>query len=206
MAKFFASKSPDISDREKKNMERARKIASQGMVLLSNNGALPLGETGNIALFGNGGRKTVKGGTGSGDVNSRFVVNVEQGLEEAGFTVTTKGWLDRYDTAVEEAKAAYLEGHEGDGLYANIPDDVFRDRLSIHVVDLSRFTETVEAVKALPAHQREAVHLFYHEGYTAAEIGAMLGRREATVRSDLRRGRARLKEILKEAYDFEEGV
>nr|WP_304580505.1 glycoside hydrolase family 3 protein [uncultured Acetatifactor sp.] len=107
MAKFFASKSPDISDREKKNMERARKIASQGMVLLSNNGALPLGETGNIALFGNGGRKTVKGGTGSGDVNSRFVVNVEQGLEEAGFTVTTKGWLDRYDTAVEEAKAAY---------------------------------------------------------------------------------------------------
>lgn len=63
-----------------------------------------------------------------------------------------------------------------------------------------------EAVKALPAHQRETVHLFYHEGYTAAEIGAMLGRREATVRSDLRRGRARLKEILKEVYDFEEGV
>lgn len=107
MAKFFASKSPDISDREKRNMERARKIASQGMVLLSNNGALPLAETGNIALFGNGGRKTVKGGTGSGDVNSRFVVNVEQGLEEAGFTVTTKDWLDRYDRAVEEAQAAY---------------------------------------------------------------------------------------------------
>ena len=63
-----------------------------------------------------------------------------------------------------------------------------------------------EAVKALPVHQREAVHLFYHEGYTTAEIGRLLGRREATVRSDLRRGRAKLKEILKGAYDFGEGV
>ena len=63
-----------------------------------------------------------------------------------------------------------------------------------------------EAVKALPVYQREAVHLFYHEGYTTAEIAAMLGRRETTVRTDLRRGRARLKEILKEAYDFGKGV
>ena len=63
-----------------------------------------------------------------------------------------------------------------------------------------------EAVKALPPAQREAVHLFYHEGYTTAEIGDLRGRREATVRSDLRRGRARLKEVLKEAYDFGEGV
>lgn len=63
-----------------------------------------------------------------------------------------------------------------------------------------------EAVKVLPPAQREAVHLFYHEGYTTAEIGKLLGRREATVRSDLRRGRARLKEVLKEAYDFGEGV
>lgn len=63
-----------------------------------------------------------------------------------------------------------------------------------------------EAVKALPVHQREAVHLFYHEGYATAEIADLLGRREATVRSDLRRGRARLKEILREAYDFGKGV
>lgn len=63
-----------------------------------------------------------------------------------------------------------------------------------------------EAVKALPPAQREAVHLFYHEGYTTAEIGKLLGRREATVRSDLRRGRAKLKEVLREAYDFGEGV
>ena len=59
-----------------------------------------------------------------------------------------------------------------------------------------------DAVKALPEHQRETIHLFYHEGYSTAEIASMLGRREATVRSDLRRGREKLKETLKEAYDF----
>lgn len=63
-----------------------------------------------------------------------------------------------------------------------------------------------EAVKALPVHQREAVHLFYHEGCTTAEIGKLLGRREATVRSDLRRGREKLREVLKEGFDFGEGV
>lgn len=107
MAKFFASKSPEISEREKRNMERSRKVAAQGMVLLQNNGVLPLAPGGKIALFGNGARKTVKGGTGSGDVNSRSVVNVEQGLEDAGFEITTKAWLDCYDRMFDEAKASY---------------------------------------------------------------------------------------------------
>ena len=59
-----------------------------------------------------------------------------------------------------------------------------------------------EAVKALPLACREAVHLFYQEGYTTAEIGRILGRNESTVRSDLRRGRIRLREILQEGYGF----
>ena len=50
----------------------------------------------------------------------------------------------------EEAKAIFLEGREDDGLYASIPDDVFRDRLSVHVAELERFTETVDAVCSLP--------------------------------------------------------
>ena len=50
----------------------------------------------------------------------------------------------------EEAKAIFLEGREDDGLYASIPDDVFGDRLSVHVAELERFTETVDAVCSLP--------------------------------------------------------
>lgn len=49
----------------------------------------------------------------------------------------------------EEAKDAYLEGKNLDGLYADLPDEVFRDRLAIRVEDLSLFNETVEDVCAL---------------------------------------------------------
>ena len=60
-----------------------------------------------------------------------------------------------------------------------------------------------EAVKQLPDANREVIHLFYYEGYPTAQIAKILNRRESTVRSNLRRGRKRLKKILKEEYDFE---
>lgn len=103
MAKIFAARSPEMSERERRNMNRTRKIAAQGMILLENDGTLPLQKhIRNIAAFGSGVRRTVKGGTGSGDVNTRFVVNVEKGLEDAGFTITTKAWLDRYDISCKD--------------------------------------------------------------------------------------------------------
>ena len=60
-----------------------------------------------------------------------------------------------------------------------------------------------DAVKQLPANYRAAIHLFYYEGCSTAEIARILDRKESSVRSDLRRGREQLKNILKEAYDFE---
>lgn len=60
-----------------------------------------------------------------------------------------------------------------------------------------------QIVKSLPASYREAIHLYYYEGYSSNEIAAILDRNESSIRSDLRRGRARLKELLKEVYDFE---
>ena len=61
-----------------------------------------------------------------------------------------------------------------------------------------------EAVKSLPVTYRETIHLFYREGFKTAQIAEILGEKEATVRSHLKRGREKLREILKEAYDFEE--
>lgn len=142
MAKIFASTNQQISEREKRNMERSRKIASQGMVLLENNGVLPLiGKPGRIALFGNGARATVKGGTGSGDVNSRFIVNVEQGLKEAGFEVTTDSWLNRYDETVQQSEEAYYEKmrqeltEKGPAVFLEILTDPFHAPETVSVLD-----------------------------------------------------------------------
>lgn len=63
-----------------------------------------------------------------------------------------------------------------------------------------------EAVKSLPTDLRETIHLYYYEGFSTKEITAILGKNEATVRTHLRRGRGRLKEILQGEYDFDETV
>lgn len=56
--------------------------------------------------------------------------------------------------------------------------------------------EALEAVYALPPRDRAVVHLFYYEGYKTAEIAAMTGEAEGTVRSRLSRARKKLKALL----------
>jgi Beta-glucosidase-related glycosidases len=71
----------DISQRELENQELAKTAAEEAIVLLQNKKqVLPLRNK-TVALYGHGAFATVKGGTGSGDVNQRSVVNIMQGLE-----------------------------------------------------------------------------------------------------------------------------
>lgn len=93
---------------EVKHMALMRGTVAECMVLLKKNGDFPIGGPEKVALYGSGVRHTVKGGTGSGDVNSRFFVTVEQGFENAGFAITSKAWLDGYDAERQKAKAAFI--------------------------------------------------------------------------------------------------
>lgn len=54
-------------------------------------------------------RKTVKGGTGSGEVNSRFFETVEDGFQKAGFEIVSRDWLDAYDEIYDKAQAGFTE-------------------------------------------------------------------------------------------------
>lgn len=92
---------------EKKHIELLRSCLPECTVLLKGNGDFPLASAGKIALYGSGVRKTIKGGTGSGEVNSRYYDTVEAGFEQAGFTVTTKSWLDAYDKVVEKSQQEF---------------------------------------------------------------------------------------------------
>ena len=107
MATFYASKTGEVSAREKEHSALVRELAGECMTLLENDGTLPLAGAGKVAVYGNGVRHTVKGGTGSGDVNTRTVVTIEQGLKEAGFEILTGKWLDEYDKVLADAQAAY---------------------------------------------------------------------------------------------------
>ena len=61
--------------------------------------------------------------------------------------------------------------------------------------------ELLELLDALPEKYRSVLHLYYCEGYATDEIAAILGRRAATIRSQLARGRALLRDAWKGAED-----
>ena len=104
-----------------------------------------------------------------------------------------KAWLLRVAANLSKNRIRYNKLRETDELNDEL---VAEEREDLSFV--------WEAVKSLPVKYREVIHLFYHEGYQTAQIAKILGRNESTVRSDLRRGREKLKEVLKGEYDFEE--
>lgn len=97
-----------MNNYEIEHINKVRKISPECMVLLKYDGIFPLKEAGKIAAYGSGVRNTIKGGTGSGDVNVRAYTTVEQGLEKAGFTITTKDWMDQYEQIREVARKQFI--------------------------------------------------------------------------------------------------
>lgn len=109
MKEIYGTMSTNPTELELQNRALARAAASEGFVLLKNEGgALPL-QSKKIALYGMGARLTVKGGLGSGSVEERYSVNIEDGLRNAGYEITTQRWLDDYD---QEYRETYQEYHD----------------------------------------------------------------------------------------------
>ena len=100
-----AARTPAITKREAANRLLAREAAAEGIVLLKNeDNALPLAP-GKLALFGAGASHTVKGGTGSGEVNERQAVTILEGLKEAGFEITTEKWIEDFIKEADDPNA-----------------------------------------------------------------------------------------------------
>ena len=103
-----ASWSDEVTQREKDNLQVAYRAACEGIVLLKNNGALPFANK-KVALYGPGVSMTIKGGTGSGEVNERHSVTILVGMEDRGFQVTTRDWVARFESHYQEKLAQYKE-------------------------------------------------------------------------------------------------
>ena len=80
-----------------------RKAADEGMVLLKNDGALPAGPSGVTALLGVTSYAFIAGGTGSGDVHRPYVIDLQQGLSDGGFTLD-KGLDEFYSTYMQDER------------------------------------------------------------------------------------------------------
>jgi beta-glucosidase len=102
-----ARETNEVTQLELENRELARKLAHEAIVLLKNdNNTLPL-NVGKIALYGSGVTKTISGGTGSGEVRSRYYVNVYDGFKNKGFEITSTKWLEDYEKEFQEGLDKY---------------------------------------------------------------------------------------------------
>ena len=97
-----------------------RQSALEGMVLLENNGVLPLKDVKNIAVFGCTSFDFVAGGTGSGNVNRAYTVSLLDGLKNAGFKVD-ESKKDVYLKHIADELAAYQASLPDDGNAAFYP-------------------------------------------------------------------------------------
>ena len=97
-----------------------RQSALEGMVLLENNGVLPLKEEKKVAVFGCTSYAFIAGGTGSGNVNRAYTVSLLDGLKNAGFQVD-ENKKDKYLKHIADEEAAFKATLGNDALAAFYP-------------------------------------------------------------------------------------
>ena len=92
--KYQYSDKPELAAHAK----LVREAAPEGMVLLENNGVLPLQDVKKVALYGTGSYDFIAGGTGSGNVNKPYIRNVAEGLTINGLEVNQdiQKWYEQY--------------------------------------------------------------------------------------------------------------
>ena len=114
-----------LSELEIRHRTLAREAAVEGIVLLKNEGVLPLSTASAIALLGSGAEKTIKGGIGSGDVNNRENISIYQGMKEAGVTITSEDWLEDYEERYKNARNVWKEKILEDAKHVDNPFDAY---------------------------------------------------------------------------------
>ena len=124
---YSGTREEQPSERELMHGKLARKAAAEGIVLLKNEGILPLKKDTAVALLGYGAEKTVKGGIGSGDVNNRKNISIYQGLKEAGVKIVSEDWISDYHNRYEQAREAWKEKVLEEAKKVDNPFDAYAD-------------------------------------------------------------------------------
>ena len=111
-----------------------------------------------------------------------------------------KAWLLRVAANLAKNRARDNAAHAVEELNEElVADDLADELIACEKDDAAKLWR---AVGKLPETQREVVHLFYEEGLSTREIARIVGRADATVRSDLHRAREALRKMLGEGHDL----
>ncbi len=184
IAAMFGGFMPPAEHPFPEHIENARTIAADGMVLLKNeNHTLPV-KAQKVALFGAGAVDTIACGTGSGYVTAPMV-NVQQGLENAGFTITSTAWIDRFSAESKRVNDADTTLSQLDRFFSGMK--ILIDEVEVTDEDLQSASEAKLAVYVIRRNagengDRDAVKGdYYLSDMEAANLAKVAGFFEKTV-------------------------
>ncbi len=123
----------------------------EGVILLKNEGVLPLKEDARIALFGTGQIETIKGGTGSGDTHPRYVISILEGMRERNLKVDEElaEIYTRYVREMREKEEYRIKrGPFGQPIMPRLPQDFlgedqlkrYAERNDVAIIVISRIS------------------------------------------------------------------
>ena len=140
--KYPASNAPDF----KAHAAITRQSAAEGIVLLKNNGALPWkGDVKTVALFGENSYDFLSGGTGSGCVHPPYVVDMLQGLENAGIK-SSETLTDIYRKYIAFARVKFqAERHPAKWFQTEMMGQQKYPEISISSVAIEKEVSTADA-------------------------------------------------------------
>lgn len=98
----------EFQEQKKKHFDFLREKAAECCLFLKKDDSFPLPSPGKVLLIGSGARETIKGGTGSGNVESTSFTTCEKGLEESGFEIVSKDWLDNFPKFKQSKKESFI--------------------------------------------------------------------------------------------------
>lgn len=118
--------------------EICEQIVAEGMVLLQNNGALPLAETAKVSIFGQNSVDMVYGGVGAGSVDASTAARINTSFENVGLQINKTLW-DFYETGAGSAYRKQVPNVLGMGLFVanEVPQSVYTDDVKASYAEYS---------------------------------------------------------------------
>lgn len=151
-----------------------QKVGEEGMVLLKNNGLLPLAKSTKLNVFGWASTNPLFGGTGSGSSDASTAVNILQSMVNAGFEINT-GLSNMYYEYQPERPSIAM--YNQDWTLPEPPVGVYNDNL---IAATKEFSDTAVIVLGrsggegadLPSDMYAVIHGSYNPAETVSVVPA----------------------------------
>ena len=139
--------------------------------------------------------------TASEDIAQEVYLSAWKGLAKLKNSKSFLPWLrqvtrNQANSWLRRIYSRRVHDHDGDDSLANVVDP--QPSIQVSLEQQERLATLARALEEVPSEAREVLVLYYREGRSTAQVGALLGLSEAAVRKRLSRARQQIREDVAE--------